>query len=71
VTEDRLEAASFVVEGWSGRSCWVLISGLKTKPSVITVRQADAAIESQAHFEPDLRLLTVPVAGSARIELRY
>jgi len=75
--KDGPGSASFVVEGWRGRSCYVLISGLTREPSAVTIRQAndaggfDAATESQAQFDSEQRLLAVSVTGTSRIELRY
>ncbi len=66
--EDDSGSTSFVVDGWPGRPCYVLVSGLPTEPTV-AVRQAATA--PQIRFDSEQRLLTVAVTGTSRIELRY
>ncbi len=67
------DSAAFVVEGWPGGACSVLVSGLSAEPAAVTIRRTDAAsaTEPQARFDPEQRLLNIPVTGTSRIELRY
>jgi hypothetical protein len=75
--EERPDSAVFVVEGWRGRSCHVLVSGLTTRPSAVTVRPADdaggfhVATEPEMQFDPEQRLLIITVTGTSQIELDY
>ncbi|MBN1363030.1 MAG: hypothetical protein JW993_20695 [Sedimentisphaerales bacterium] len=71
--QDGPESATFVVEGWPGRSCYVLVSGLTKEPSAVTVQAPDAARTEgpQTQFDPDQRLLVVSVTGTSTIGLRY
>lgn len=63
-------AVSFEVDGWGDASFTVLVSGVPNEPSRVTAREpgGDAAV-AQTYFNPELKLLTITLAGPSEVRL--
>lgn len=65
------DSVTFAVDGWSGRSCCVLLAGVEKAPTV-TVHPTGASSSGQiADFHSQRGLLAITIAGPSRIDLRF
>ncbi len=63
-------SVSFALDGWGDASFAVLIAGVSSAPSRVTVRElGDDAAEAETHFNAKLRLLTVTLTGPSELRL--
>ena len=65
--DERVDSVRLVLSGWGPEPYTVLISGVTKAPRVVTVGQQP---EPKARFHAEQRLLTIPLAGPAEVELQ-
>lgn len=63
-------SVSFALDGWGDAGFSVLISGVSSAPSRVTVRElGNDAVEAETHFNAELKLFTVTLTGPSELRL--
>ncbi len=67
------DSVTFVVDGWGGKTFYVLLAGVAQEPEEITARSiaSDKPGRALTHFDPQQRTLAITLSEPSEIRARY
>ena len=68
IREDK-DCAGFTVDGWDGKQCYILISGIETEPGeVLVMSDTPRAAEKKYHHKQ--KILLIVIEGKSQIQIK-